>query len=203
MRRQAAGYPWQHPCTTSLHSRKRLCLLHVIANHRLATAETLQSFACHCEERGGCTATWQSVPLRQHKTESNTLGKFVPATISPKVLLSFAYLCGEADCHVAPLLAMTCRRLARVRIMPGYCRGAAENVLAPAHSYPPFACHCVLALAKASLSSACHCEPPPCNRRNPTVFCLSLRGAGRLHRDVAIRSPCSRTERKATLRANP
>ena len=56
----------------SLQPQQRLCLLHVIANHRLATAETLQSFACHCEERGGCTATWQSVPLRQHKTESNT-----------------------------------------------------------------------------------------------------------------------------------
>ena len=109
--------------------------------------------------------------------------------ICPKYCQFAKFLCGVTDCHVAPLLAMTCRRLARVRIiMPGYCRGAAENVLAPAHSYPPFACHCVLATAATPLSSACHCEPPPCNRRNPTVFCLSLRGAGRLHRDVAIRS---------------
>ena len=63
------------PLHTSLHSRKRLCLLHVIANHRLATAETLQSFACHCEERGGCTATWQSVLLAVGQNEKQHLGQ--------------------------------------------------------------------------------------------------------------------------------
>ena len=42
-------------------------------------------------------------------------------------LKCYSLLCptaGEADCHVASLLAMTCRRLLPVRIAPGYCRKA-------------------------------------------------------------------------------
>ena len=76
--------------------------------------------------------------------------------------------------------------------------------------------HC-LATAATPLSFACHCEPPPCNRRNPTVFCMSLRTGGLLcrhlapfcmslrtsaHTGVAIRSPCSSTKRKVALQAN-
>ena len=42
-------------------------------------------------------------------------------------LKCYSLLCptaGETDCHVASLLAMTCRRLLPVRIAPGYCRKA-------------------------------------------------------------------------------
>ena len=86
---------WVYCRKMFLQPQQRLCLSHVIANHRLATAETLQSFACHCEERGGCTATWQSVPLRQHKTESNTLGKSVTGCeFAPSAISSHHFLQG-------------------------------------------------------------------------------------------------------------
>ncbi len=42
----------------------------------------------------------------------------------------------------------------------------------------------------------------PCTRTHLPTFCMSLRGAGQPPRDVAIRSPCSGTERKAILWAN-
>ncbi len=90
---------------------------------------------------------------------------------------------GVTDCHVASLLAMTCRNLQRVCVGKGAmtgqnlrrstlasmsCRGklaaaykfAWEHVFVSAHTCPP---------------SACHCEP------------VRLSG-------VAIRSPCSGTE---------
>ena len=87
---------WVYCRKMFLQPQQRLCLSHVIANHRLATAETLQSFACHCEERGGCTATWQSVPLRQHKTESNTLGKSVTGCeFAPSAISSHHFLRGS------------------------------------------------------------------------------------------------------------
>ena len=76
-----------------------------------------------------------------------------------------------------------------VRTAPGYCRAEVcplspqyrratgvlpENALAPANTCPP---------------SACHCKTRPCTRSHAATFCMSLRGAGRLHRDVAIRFP--------------
>ena len=33
------------------------------------------------------------------------------------------YLCGDADCHAASLLAMTCRNMRRVRMATTWCRG--------------------------------------------------------------------------------
>ena len=89
------------------------------------------------------------------------LGKFV--TLSRIRLRCCFLLCataGEADCHVAPLLAMTCRDLLRVRICkhlaqqhPGTTplhpqkrtplqHVIANSVLAPAHACPLSACHC-------------------------------------------------------------
>ena len=57
----------------SLHPQKRLCLLHVIANQCLASAEALPSFACHCKTRP-CNRTHapafcmslQNTPLQPH-----------------------------------------------------------------------------------------------------------------------------------------
>ena len=57
----------------------------------------------------------------------------------------------RTDCHVAALLAMTCRNMRRVRIgkdvVPGktatvYALSLASHRLAFAGAYPSFACHC-------------------------------------------------------------
>ena len=83
------------------------------------------------------------------------------AADSPQALL-FGLCCRRrTDCHVASLLAMTCRNLLRVRIIPGHCRCTAGNALAIALTPHVSACHCanVLATADSCPSSACHCEP--------------------------------------------
>ncbi len=152
---------WVYCRKMFLQPQQRLCLSHVIANHRLATAETLQSFACHCEpvgccadtlppsachceERGGCTATWQSVPLRQHKTESNTLGKSVTGCeFAPSAISSHHFLRGSG--------------LSR-RFAPRNDKGG-----------------------------RCHRAPRPCSRRRAAAFCMSLRTSA--HTGVAIRFP--------------
>ena len=71
---------------TSLQTQTPCPLLHVIANHVLANADTLPPSACyckscpckpdtlppsacHCEERGGCPATWQSALLAVARNE--------------------------------------------------------------------------------------------------------------------------------------
>ena len=68
------------------------------------------------------------------------------------MLLVLSFSCGDADCPVASLLAMTCNNLPRVRIIPGHCRAK----FATAHE---FAWRRLLTNAGASPSSACHCEP--------------------------------------------
>ena len=44
--------------------------------------------------------------------------------IRPKYCFSFCATAGVTDCHVASLLAMTCKNLPPVRTIPGHCRGA-------------------------------------------------------------------------------
>ena len=60
-----------------------------------------------------------------------------------------------------------------------------------------------LANAEASPPSACHCKTRPCTRSHAATFCMSLRGAGRLHRDVAIRVPAGAQNEKQYLRRIP
>ena len=77
------------------------------------------------------------------------------------MLLFLTFPCGDADCHVASLLAMTCRNLLRVRIARTHL---GRNVV---HFTRDWRC--------ASL---------------PGLW-MSLRGAGRLPRDGTIRSPAA------------
>ena len=56
------------------------------------------------------------------------------------MLLFPALFCGDADCHVASLLAMTCRNLRRVCVcqgaLPGKSIGRYEFALSTAYFYP-------------------------------------------------------------------
>ena len=81
--------------------------LHVIANQ----------CAHWCGNPRPPRGTWQV---------GSTSGKFV--ALFRICLRHCSLVCAAArrtDCHVAPLLAMTCSNLPPVRIIPGHCRGAA------------------------------------------------------------------------------
>ena len=152
--------------TSALHPQKRLCLLHVIANqcaHWCGNPFSPQ----------GNLASWQF------------LGRIRNALrIRLKYCTPPCPTARRTDCHVAPLLAMTCsnllragacnyamtcNNLPRVRIIPGHCRKAS---LHPQPRPRP------LRTLRA---------PRPCTRRSATAFCMSLRTSA--HTGVAIRSP--------------
>ena len=128
--------------TTALQTQQRPRLLHVIANqclapadtrhvsahlarHVLASADAFLSSACHCEPVR--TLVWQSV-LPAEKPSNLALLRANPYALSrirPKYCSPLRPTAGETDCHVASLLAMTCRRWAGVRgcknALPVYC----------------------------------------------------------------------------------
>ena len=129
--------------------------------------------------------------------------------IRPKYCFSFCAAAGVTDCHVASLLAMTKGGTPlhpQARLHPLYV--IVNRVLAPAHTYPPSACHCepVRTLVRQSASpcprcpsqkppctrrrspsSVCHREPRPCTRAHLPTFSMSLRASA--HTGVAIRVP--------------
>ena len=151
--------------STSLYPRTPAHLLHVIASQ---------------------CAHWRGNPSSPQRDFASWyyLGRIrTHLRIRPKYCSFLRPAAGVTDCHVASLLAMTCRNLQRVCVGKGAmtvqnlrrstlasmsCRGklaaaykfAWEHVFVSAHTCPP---------------SACHCEP------------VRLSG-------VAIRSPCSGTE---------
>ena len=113
----------------------QFCLLHVIAYHLLATAEAHLSFACHCEERGGRLATWQSVSPRKYLTSCLPFGR-IRRWLQICLRHYFLPCCTarRTDCPVAPLLAMTCRSLLPVRNARTPCQG---QMVTP-HVFTPY-----------------------------------------------------------------
>ena len=107
----------------------QFCLLHVIAYHLLATAEAPLSSACHCEERGGCLATWQSASPRKYLTSCLPFGR-IRRWLRICLRHYFLQRCTArgTDCHVASLLAMTCNHLERVYV----CKNAFLSNIPPA-----------------------------------------------------------------------
>ena len=86
----------------------------VLPENVLATAATPLSFACHCEPVR--TLVWQSASPQGNLANWRYFRQIRSTSrIRPKYCFPPCPTAGEADCHVAPLLAMTCRRLARVR----------------------------------------------------------------------------------------
>ena len=92
---------------TSLQPRTRLFLQHVIANQ-------CAHWCGNPFSQQGNLASWQY--LWQIRSSCVFAGNSC---------FSFCPAAGDADCHVASLLAMTCSNLPPVRIIPGHCRGAA------------------------------------------------------------------------------
>ena len=92
--------------TTSLQPRTRPHLLHVIANHVFATANTYPSSACHCEPVR--TLVRQSASPQRNFANWQFLGQICGASrIRPKYCFSFCFTARRTDCPVASLLAMT------------------------------------------------------------------------------------------------
>ena len=113
---------------------------------------------------------------------------------------------GGTDCHVASLLAMTCKNLLRVRTARTHYRGKFATVCAFIQQRP-------FAHAEAPSSFAFHRAKRPCNRRRVSVFCMSSRATSlhprtrpsfcmslraSAHTGVAIRSPRRETWQAGT-----
>ena len=83
-------------------------------------------------------------------TESSTLGEYAAVYGFARTAAKLVRLpCGDADCHVASLLAMTCKNLLRVRTprthyrgkFPPVCAFTQQRPFAHAEAPPSFAFH--------------------------------------------------------------
>ena len=158
---------------------------------RLCTrAHTCPPSACHCEERGGRPATWQSASP-QGNLPTGLLFRQIRSTfrIRRKKLFLVLWFRKENGLprRFAPRNDML-KLAACLRLPMGTAGIPPELALAP---------------PLAPLPSARHRAPCPCTRRSAPVFCMSLRGAGRPPRDVAIRIPPGKLAKLALLQANP
>ena len=106
---------------TSLHPPARSRVPHTLrAKHPCTRAHVLPS-ACHCEPVR--TLVRQSASPQGNLASWQYLGRIRDTLrIRPKYCFSFCTAARSTDCRVASLLAMTCRNLPRVRIIPGHCR---------------------------------------------------------------------------------
>ena len=130
-----------------------------------------QVHGCHCEPVR--TLVWQSVlPAGKPGKLAAVWANSLRLTNSPKVLLFFAPCRGVTDCHVASLLAMTCRNMPGGCIIPGAAGVLPEN--APATAVP-------------GQVFAYPSRQTPLHPRTRPSFCMSLRTSA--HTGVAIRSP--------------
>ena len=88
----------------------------VIAPRALAAADALPPSACHCEPVR--TLVWQSASPQRSLASWLLFGQIRDALrMRPKYYFLSCLTAGSTDCHVASLLAMTCRR-------KGVCAGA-------------------------------------------------------------------------------
>ena len=118
-----------------------------------------QVHGCHCEPVR--TLVWQSVlPAGKPGKLAAVWANSLRLTNSPKVLLFFAPCRGVTDCHVASLLAMTCRNMPGGCIIPGAAGVLPEN--APATAVP-------------EQISAYPSRQTPLHPRTRPSFCMSLR----------------------------
>ena len=152
----------------------------VIAYHCvLAHAGAPHVSACHCEPVR--TLVWQSVLLRQHKTKSNTLGKYGKAANLPREsVVADADTPHVSACHCEPVRTLVW-----------------QSVLLRQHKPKSSAC------GESATACALTPVPPSCTRAHLPTFCMSLRGAGQPPRDVAIRTPAAAQNEKQFFPANP
>ena len=97
-----------------MHPLTRPAFCTPYAPHVLALAHTYPSSACHCEPVR--TLVWQSAPPQGNLANWRYFRQIRSTSrIRPKYYFLSCLTAGSTDCHVAPLLAMTCRSLPRVR----------------------------------------------------------------------------------------
>ena len=108
--------------------------------------------------------------------------------ICPKYCQFAKFLCGVTDCHVAPLLAMTCRRLARVRV----CKYLSQQ-------HP-----CTRPCTRESVSVFCmSLRTTALQPQKPYSLLPVIARSGAAAPRRGNPFLCGSTKRKATLRANP
>ena len=151
-------------------------LQHVIASYVLAPADTSLSSACHCEPPlatadtpppSACHCEPVRTLVRQSASPQECLASWLlfgqirgAFQICPKYCFSFCAAARSTDCHVASLLAMTCKNLPPVRTIPGHCRcTAGKRPCTRRRVSVHVTMNRVLATADTCPSSACHCEP--------------------------------------------
>ena len=149
--------------------------LRTLRAKRSCTRAHVLPSACHCEPVR--TLVWQSV-FPAEKPGKLALLQANPQHLSysPEVLLSVAPCRRVTDCHVAPLLAMTC------------C-----NMHLPAWQgrFPSGKFVALFRIPQAS---------PPLQPRTRPSFCMSLRTSA--HTGVAIRVSAGKPDKLAAARAN-
>ena len=177
---------------TSLQTHLRHRLLHVIASQ---------------------CAHWRGNPRPRRETwqVGTTFGKSVALfRIRPKYCFLSCPAAGEADCHVAPLLAMTCRNMRLSAVATAWCQANLSRfrirprryfLLCPAAGNAD--CHVAsllamtrreaLAPADTCPSSACHCEPVRTlvwQSASPQGKLTSWQYFGRIRTHLRIRPKC-------------
>ena len=113
----------------SLHPQKRLRLLHVIANQCMGALQR----GTLCGERspkGAHGGLWGDArcgnPRPRRETMQSLLLLGQNCSAFRICLKCYSLLCptaGEADCHVASLLAMTCRNMQLPAVATAWCHG--------------------------------------------------------------------------------
>ena len=118
-------------------------------------------------------ATRQSVLFAAAQNEKQHFGRIRKALrICPKDYQFAKFLCGAADCHVASLLAMTCKRLSRCyvckRVPPGQARNR-PRIRLKCYFFLPFSAGKRIATPVCALVR---------NDMLKTVACQRLQGRG-------------------------
>ena len=145
------------------------------APHVLAPAHT--SFLLHVIANQCAHWCGNPRPRRETRQAGCCLGKFVtPYVCALSAAILLCPTAGEADCHVAPLLAMTCRNM---------------HLSAWQGHFPS---------GKFVALSVFLRHHPPCNRAHLPVFSMSLRASA--HTGVAIRVSAGKPDKLAAARAN-
>ena len=84
-------------------------------------ANACQVFACHCEPVR--TLVWQSASPQKCLASWQLFGQIRYALrICPKYCFSLCATARRTDCHVAPLLAMTCRNMRLSAVATAWCQ---------------------------------------------------------------------------------
>ena len=153
-----SGYPF-----SAWHCEPRPCTrAHVLpsACHRAPRPCTRRRVSVFCMSLRASAHTGVAIRVpagKRCKLVILRANSYALSRIRPKHCFLSCPAAGDADCHVASLLAMTCKNLLRVRTARTHYRGKFPPVCAFTQQRP-------FAHAEAPPSFAFHRANPPCNR---------------------------------------